>query len=284
MRSNKWVKAFAFEIDTMATLPVHAGRFGGMINDWWGHRLRKHDEHIEWLQKLTDHYKRFLKDERLQDENAGPPEKGWQFLRYDVEGDCIDVGSWDEDDGDIGAWTPSELWPENEPDTSLPLPLANRLYSLAEKYVLLAAIHDTYCRRSPRLGPVHVDRFADRRDPIHRLTQDYSKLVQQVRLGRLGGGELDFRQIKEAVEADLAKAGQLPGGRALGRPRMYTEARDAEIYRQWNEGRQSKRFRTYEEAVDELKLDAVSMEAGDLKALINREAKRRAARKDADRC
>lgn len=51
---------------------------------------------------------------------------------------------------------PAELSPDLDPDDSLPVPIPDRVVSLAERYAALAAVWDVYWKGDEKIGPWHI--------------------------------------------------------------------------------------------------------------------------------
>jgi hypothetical protein len=142
----------ASEIAAVTQGPGAISRFREKVGCWckdWRCRDRAEKK---WWQRYNEHARQVQGDDRLQNKDAGPPGSGWCFV--EVQPPRKSAGQVHLP-AVIGGWVPPELLPENRPDAGYPLPLPgpNCVLTLAEKYALLAAVHDEGLHGTTKLDP-----------------------------------------------------------------------------------------------------------------------------------
>lgn len=173
-------------------------------------------------------------------------------------------GEWGEK-ATLWAWVPPELCRDNQPLTDLPLPLPkHRSLSLAECYVVLAAIHDAKLAGVELIKPWTAD---DSSRP-----RSYYETGLLRRVNELGQADHPSLKVHLArVNADLLSAGNKNRGKPSNRGRRVdSDPKDDErISNAWNTGN----YRTYDELARAL--DATGEIKGrDVKLAIDRHRKR----------
>jgi hypothetical protein len=126
---------------------AHRDRFREMVLRCMEDLIRRRDNLEDFERRRQKHFEqKVLAEPRLQDEAAGPPQPDWCWEFHNRHRPTTDA------ERTIKGWTPPDLSRECWPNADLPLPLPigrdgepGRELDLAEKYAVLAAVHDCFC-------------------------------------------------------------------------------------------------------------------------------------------
>jgi|GEM_PF-5099459 len=155
----QWLVVLAWRVYDLVRLPKNMSRFQEMVRRWDREYRIQLAKYEEWERLRREHEDRVRTDPQLRDKSAGRPEPGWNWdctpiriyrYRQSRQGkEAMEL--WFE--APNGAWTPPDLFYDREPEPESLFPLPDRELTLAEKYVVLAAIHDHFCPRREPIDP-----------------------------------------------------------------------------------------------------------------------------------
>ncbi len=143
-----WLTNLASEIYKIIKQYDAMSRFRDMVEAW----AKSHEEEIEknneWDEQRRLHFEQKVSNnQRLQDDQEGPPAEGWQFEHH-IQ---IYTGTRYKR---INGWVPPELSISKRPKTTRLLPLSrDHILTLEEKYTLSAAIYDSGRRGTDKIPP-----------------------------------------------------------------------------------------------------------------------------------
>jgi hypothetical protein len=141
----EWITNLALDIYKIIDRYKAMSRFQEMLNIWAENHQAEIANEIAWNKERASHFeKNVATNDRLQDEQTGPPEDGWQFQGY--------VQHTDNSHNLIQGWVPPKL--VTRPDIKRILPLSDdHELSLAEKYTVFAVIYE-YSRKGTEQLPL----------------------------------------------------------------------------------------------------------------------------------
>ena len=146
------LKKIAVEVGKLLVDDFALGRFREQIREYvrLEDEANKQDRTVE--KKMNEHVRKALSDPRFLDEEAGPPEPGWQWLNHPPPNPNVDAAQEggelplydpDPDAKQVCCWTP----PSECPVHPIPLPgqtLESAAALLPGHYARLAVIHDRF--------------------------------------------------------------------------------------------------------------------------------------------
>lgn len=154
---QEWLTTVAWHVHDLVRRPAGLERFQKNIWRWYLHVKIRNSEIKGWEIRRDEHIDTVLASPRLRDKAAGPPRYlGVKFLASQPEWE------WWETTRPIhhlwrimgvAGWAPPDLNYNDEPKRYWPVPLTRRALRTEEKYTLLAAIHDHFCKGVKRIGP-----------------------------------------------------------------------------------------------------------------------------------
>ncbi len=131
-----WITNLALDIFKNIRQYEAMPRFQEMVNKWAEDHEAEIANEITWNKQRASHFeKNVATNDRLQNEQAGPPEDGWQFQNY--------VQHTGNSHNMIQGWVPPILSTSAEPEITHLLPLTrDHELTLHEKYTILSAVYD----------------------------------------------------------------------------------------------------------------------------------------------
>jgi len=131
-----WLSSLALDIYKIIQRYKAMSRFEEVVNTWAEDHQAEIAKQITWNKKRASYFEKTVTvDERLQNEQAGPPEEGWEFQHH--------VQHTENRHTIIQGWVPPELSISAEPEITNIFPLRrDHGLSLVEKYAALAVIYD----------------------------------------------------------------------------------------------------------------------------------------------
>ena len=203
----EWISHLALDIYKIIDRYKAMSRFQEMLNIWVENHQTEIANEIAWGKERASHFeKNVATNDRLQDEQAGPPEDGWQFQGY--------VQHTDNGNNLIQGWVPPKL--VTRPDIKRILPLSDdHELSLAEKYTVFAVIYE-YSRKGTEQLPLWEEPDLTKQQTPEAMSD--AKKCMSFEVLRLSIADLTpedegwLRIMLEDVEADVAEwaGGQSP--------------------------------------------------------------------------
>jgi len=157
-------EAIGWRVHELLKIKGAKERFQSEIQNWKRARDRQVEAEESWQQERDEYFgSPAATDSRMQEESAGAPFDGWRFEGFVVR--KYDENGCRESTSMIFAWCPPHLSVRAEPGVHSPLSFCNcseyahpsknpdRAVSLIEKYVVLAAFHDSCCPGVQKINP-----------------------------------------------------------------------------------------------------------------------------------
>lgn len=132
--------------------PAVIDHFHEKIQRWYLDVKLRDIERDALMQQREKHIDTILANPRFRDKSADPPRPGWEWWQINRHIDVQGAAGRQNRCVSIEGWAPRELV-QDEPELYWPLPLSKRPLRIEEKYTLLAAVHDHFCKGVKRIGP-----------------------------------------------------------------------------------------------------------------------------------
>ena len=161
----QWLEKVAWEIRAVIRSSSGWSHVRRMVRQWMSEYATAFVEGKEWDRRRQEHHRRVCLEDRLRDQNAGPPVCGWTWEEYPFGTAEKEAQKEYGFEGiSIGGWTPPELFIFSCPTCSRPLPCApDHKLSENEKYAVLAAVHDCAVRGVEKIvSRATVNTYADK--------------------------------------------------------------------------------------------------------------------------
>lgn len=207
---SEWITNLALDIYKVIQQYKAMPHFQEMVNKWAENREAEIDKLKTWNEQRRLHFEQtVVRDPRLQDEKAEPPEQGWQFENHLQHTEKKTESGWQRRHNIIHGWVPRELSNSIKPEITLLLPLSrDHELTLTEKYTVLAVVYD-YGRKGTQEIPPWQWPGPDNWESPDALSSAkrslfFESLCDDV--SRLEPGEEGWlRGILDVVEEDVAK-------------------------------------------------------------------------------
>jgi hypothetical protein len=173
---TKWISELAVDIHKVIKRYDAKPRFGEMMEQCVETHNNEIDKHCKWSERRTKHFEdKVQSDPRMRDEQAGPPQEGWQWETSAIHTFEQTPSGQKRISKLISAWLPPELSSIQEPKIVHLLPLSREHeLSLCEKYTLLAAVYDCARKGTDSISPWQ---WSDKAKPQPTLTTDACKCL-----------------------------------------------------------------------------------------------------------
>ena len=200
-----WFVSTISSINELVSSQGVLSRFRRMVTVWQQEHECCHKEHEQWKLKRQEHFEKVVKTTPLlREETATAPQPGWVWDSYVRMPNKITQKNPNKVIS-ISGWTPRELASPSEPVTDLPLPFDGRLLTIAEKYAIVAAIHDYSCKGRERINPWLYP--APNANVPTRLEATAYKILTEQRVPDLIEQNKEvLEKILATVKADLSKS------------------------------------------------------------------------------
>lgn len=223
-----WLGPIAKRVRKLVVQPEVMTRFREQVLEWGQELSSQIKQEREWDDRWRERNRKILEEQDAAGSCptwlSDAPKPGWVFEEFGLR---IDHGA-----GKIifgAGWHPPEAsLTHKAKEHEMPLPLnAKRTLSIAERYTVLAAIHDATYKGVELLDPwEHVARPTDEFDAIKfdARQSKYSDIVEEAR--RIPEGDkLSVEALCHDVEADLGVLVDCQDGRAL----LAAESKDTSV-------------------------------------------------------
>jgi hypothetical protein len=150
----EWITNLALDIYKVIQQYKAMPRFHEMVNKWAENREAEIDKLRTWNEQRRLYFEQTVaRDPRLQDDKAGPPERGWQFESHIQHTEKKTEPGSQRSHNIIHGWVPLELSNSIKPEITQLFPLSREhKLTLIEKYTVLAAVYD-YARKGTEEVP-----------------------------------------------------------------------------------------------------------------------------------
>lgn len=150
-----WLTNLALDIYKVIQQYDAIQRFQEMVQKWAEAHKDEIEKQKEWEERRSQHFEKIISDDdRLQNEQAGPPKEGWQWETSIVFTYEKTKSGLRRTANPISGWVPPDLSYSSKPEITRIFPLGrDHELTLEEKYTCLAAIYDYGRKGTAKLPP-----------------------------------------------------------------------------------------------------------------------------------